>query len=413
MTQKLRCFLLSLCWLGGATVAHAQTNFRPGYVLPLTGDTLRGEVDSREGRTNAQRCRFRATAQAEVTTYQPADLRGYGLPLEQRHYRSLPVTIAPAPVRSYFLEVLVDGPAKLYFLRDAEQHESFYVESPKQPLTLLEHSKTIVQGNGIAKIEEKNLYRNTLAAALAGCVQAQSKLPNLPFQESALRQVVNLYNQCVGYAAPQAKFAGVPTHATIGIMAAVSGQRLYFDGFPFASDITSQQTGFAIGPVLHVSSSRVSQRLSLVVALLYEPEKYEVGPSRNPYASPDARVRFDLAYLRLPVMVRYTYPRGKIVPIAEAGFTIAYAVKTDVSSGAIVNGRYTAFSSSVTELLANSMRSTQVAFGAGLGLRTHVAGGRAIALLARAERSNGFTNSNDTGTSTAHLYGVLTFDLTK
>lgn len=413
MTKFYALLLVAGALLCGARPSQAQTNFRPGYVLPLTGDTLRGEVDSREGRVNAQRCRFRATAQAEMVTYRPAELRGYGLPLENRHYRSLPIVVAPAPAQPFFLEVLVDGPASLYFLRDVEQHESFYVASPKLPLALLEHSRTIVQENALAHVEENNRYRNTLAVALAGCPEVQSKLPALPFQEGALRKAVVAYNSCAGYQAPQPKFSQPPTHATIGVMAGVAQHTLYYNGLPFGTDITSQQTGFAFGPTLNVVSSRVSQRLSLAMALLYEPEKYDVGMDSRPPGYDDARIRFDLAYLRLPVMVRYTYPRGKVVPIAEAGFTVAYAIKKDISSGVVVNGQYTAFPGFMTDLLVSNFHPSQVGVGAGLGLSTHTSGGRAVAVLLRAERANGFTNISGVGTSNMHLYGLLTFDLTK
>lgn len=188
-------FLLLSGFLGllAPVRAQAQTNFRQGYVLPLAGDTLRGEVDSRDGRASAQRCRFRATAQSVVVTYLPAELRGYGLTVDNQHYRALTVAAAPQP---YFLEVLVDGPAALYFLRDAQQREFYYVVSPQLPLAPLEHAFVRMVRDGRTYSEEQAPYRNTLVVALAGCPAAQAQLPRLPFQESALRRVVAAYNHC-------------------------------------------------------------------------------------------------------------------------------------------------------------------------------------------------------------------------
>jgi hypothetical protein len=65
-----------------AVSAQAQANFLPGYVVPLAGDTLRGEVDFRDSRANAQRVRFRANKEATVILYAPIELRAYGIPKE-------------------------------------------------------------------------------------------------------------------------------------------------------------------------------------------------------------------------------------------------------------------------------------------------------------------------------------------
>ena len=70
-TFVMNRFYLALLWvavLSGlmSTRLLAQANFQPGYVLPLAGDTLRGEVDLQEGRLNAKACRFRPMAAAEV-----------------------------------------------------------------------------------------------------------------------------------------------------------------------------------------------------------------------------------------------------------------------------------------------------------------------------------------------------------
>ncbi|MFC7667878.1 hypothetical protein ACFQT0_11120 [Hymenobacter humi] len=254
-------FLLSF-----AHDAQAQTNFRPGYVLPLAGDTLHGEVDSREGRLNAQRARFRTSAEAPVTTYSPAELKGYGLTAENRHYRSLPVAVGGAASKPYFLEILVDGPASLFFMRDSEQREMYYVASAKLPLAPLEHGMQQEVKNGQTYMREQKTYRNMLAAALAGCPVVQGQLPRLPFQENALRKIVSLYNSdCAGYQPLRPQPGATTTHVTWGLMAGAVQHRLSYTGFPYKDGETTHQThsGLAVGPVFQVSSSRVSQRLSL------------------------------------------------------------------------------------------------------------------------------------------------------
>lgn len=407
------CCLLSLLFVSRG---HAQTNFRPGYVLPLTGDTLRGEVDLRDNRVSAQRCRFRANAEATVTTYTPAELRGYGLKADHKQYRAFSVSSAPTAPQLYFLEILVDGPAALYFLRDAQQNESFYVVSPNTALTQLERTTARVVRNGQIYSEQNNLYRTTLVAALAGCPQAQSQLPNLLFQESSLRKVVAQYNSCQGY---QALSSGLPpvaaSRAAFGFMGGVAQQSLTYNGYPYElTTAVGRNTGYIIGPFVRFNAGRLSQKVSVVLAILYEPEKFELEKANMYYGASTGvvtRSKFDLTYLRLPIIFRYTYPRGKVSPLAELGLTIAYALKTDNTTEQATSGGY--FMKPQPLLASNAFRSFQLGLGGGLGLSTRMVNGRSVALLARAEVSNGFSGASAIGTYVVHLYGLLSIDLTK
>lgn len=419
MTTKNRGSILVLMgWLGLLTAApvRAQTNFRPGYVLPLTGDTLRGEVDARDGRASAERCRFRAAPQAEAVSYLPAMLRGYGLPAEGKHYRALVLPTVPgAASQAYFLEVLADGPAALYFLRDGQQHEFFYVASPQLPLARLDHARVRVVREGRTYTEEQSPYRATLSTALAGCAAAQTLLPNLPFQESALRRVVALYNACQGQPAPALRPGAAAARVTLGLLAGGALQRLHYSGVPYGpqSTTTVGHAGYAVGPTATFHLDRQSRKLSASLALLYEPNKYDLL-AHSDYAGQRGadltETHFDLAYLRLPLLFRYTYPRGRFAPLAEAGFTVAYAVKQANTYNSVYSGGQ---ASPRQELLGKAFRPLELGLGAGLGLGTHAADGRALALLVRAEISNGFSDAIGIGTTVFRLYGLLSYDLTK
>ncbi|WP_167851958.1 hypothetical protein [Hymenobacter elongatus] len=107
--------LLAVPLVALSSVAFAQSDFRPGYVVPTTGDTLRGEVDYRGEQRQAILCRFRAAANGAEVAYTPAQLRGYGL-AQGQHYHS---QLLPGAVPQYvFLEVLALGTLALYHHAD-------------------------------------------------------------------------------------------------------------------------------------------------------------------------------------------------------------------------------------------------------------------------------------------------------
>lgn len=98
-------------------------------------------------------------------------------------------------------------------------------------------------------------------------------------------------------------------------------------------------------------------------------------------------------------------------PLAEFGFSGSYALKTD---NAVEQTTATGYYRKPYPLLTGEMfRSLQLGIGAGVGVSTRTASGRAVALLIRAEETNGFSNITGTGNSVLHLYGLLSYELTK
>ena len=93
MFKRLGALLLPLLAVSGE--ALAQTDFRPGYIIQLAGDTVRGEIDNRSAVRNATECRFR---QGTVRELAPAELLGYGL-TGTKVYRTRTVTVPDSAAR--------------------------------------------------------------------------------------------------------------------------------------------------------------------------------------------------------------------------------------------------------------------------------------------------------------------------
>ena len=88
-----------------AVTAFGQKNFRPGYILK-DADTLRGNVQYREGSASFGKCTFQAAGQAEAITYAPTEIKGFGY--ETRHFKSVVIRH-----EFQFVEIIVQGRANL------------------------------------------------------------------------------------------------------------------------------------------------------------------------------------------------------------------------------------------------------------------------------------------------------------
>ena len=110
-TLTLRTFIFLVVFLTAGTL-FAQTNFKSGYVIKLSGDTIFGEIDYRNDVRMAKKCSFRSNANAPVIDYKPEDIFGYHF-TDSKYFVSEVVN-----GQRYFLEFLIKGKINIYDLKD-------------------------------------------------------------------------------------------------------------------------------------------------------------------------------------------------------------------------------------------------------------------------------------------------------
>ena len=406
----------SLFVLLGLARAHAQADFRPGYVVVPSGDTLRGLADYRGAARSARLCQFRATAQAPVTTYSPGELRGYGFP-GVRAYRScltpLPDTLglAQAP-RVYFLEVLATGPASLYARRDRGDATYYYLQkgpAATAPVKKLEYRRVEVEVEGRKVFREINTFRNTLSEAFADCPSLSLDVLRTEYLLAPLIRLVNRYNACVQ---PQ----GSPTlirkksRLSVGLLAGAITSKLAFDGSTAqASRSYTDGPSFEAGLALQFVSPALNEKLMLRLEALYERQSYtDEYRYVSPYFS-DAteQDRIRVTYLRLPLVLRYTVPRRGSRPFVEAGVVTNKALSTQAE----YRVQYTATMpyDDWASFGVGNQRNIELGFLAGVGVQLPFGASRPVSLLGRAEWSNSVIR----GASVLRYQLLLGINLTK
>ena len=407
--------------LAGATSAHAQAGFRAGYVVPLTGDTLRGQVQEMGALRNTLACRFRLAPAAAITDYTPADLRAYGLAglarYETRRVPPADSTQGPAP-RRLFVEVLVSGPAQLYSCRDVPGRTRYLlaVGGPEARLRELAERRVRTFANGSEVYETRALYRDTLAAALRACPAVQVQLPRLTFQQAALARVVAGYNACLGGAvaaptAPGTRRRG-PVLSLLGGYQHGALSPGSSSGF-FSVAPTLQQSSLVGGLALSFTLPQTRRAATLRIEAQYAHEVY-AGTRPNPMPTANAQVygyQFDLTYLHAPMLLRYTLLRSpRLRPFVEAGvvYSRLLAIKSDsyIQTGTTSPARQPYFQD-------GDAQYNQVGLVGGVGVSAPVLGERRLALLGRVSTSNGPSYYVEVTTPITYLSVLLSLDLTR
>jgi hypothetical protein len=126
--MKSYLFIFFLCLID-SELAFSQSDFRPGYIIQLNGDTVYGEIDYRGDLQMGKKCSFRPEKEETVTVYTPGDIAAFRF-TDSKFFVSKNVKGA-----NYFLEFLINGKINIYYLRD-EVKEYYFLE--KQGLDIVE-----------------------------------------------------------------------------------------------------------------------------------------------------------------------------------------------------------------------------------------------------------------------------------
>ncbi|GAB2848106.1 porin family protein [Hymenobacter ruber] len=431
MPSKLFYLLLSICWLGCTTVVQAQSDFRTGYILPLKGDTVRGLADYRGGVRSAELCRFRPTAGAEVVSYTAAQLRGYGF-ASGRHYRTQLLAAidsvqyqATPPPRLVFMEVLASGPLNLYQMRSHTGVDRFFVASAtpdaSRPITELIPRRNPGSDYLTRAYLRAGLYRGVLTGLMADCPAVQIAVASVPFTASALTGIVQRYNACrtpAGAPAPMRSMARSGERVRLGVVAGMETSRLSVTGASFLEKGNFVSTRPVVGLGLTVPFASISEKLSLRAEMLVENQRYSdafigginYGPSTY------EQVRLNLTYLRVPLLLRYTYPTGKVRPFAQAGVSYAQRLRFDTAvqlGRANSAGTVEYDTAKPLEDAAGSLMSYEIGLAGSLGALLPAIAGRTLALELRAESSSGLINASGIKSSQQRYFALLSYGLTK
>lgn len=378
--------LLSLLLLWSAGSVRGQKNFQPGYVVRPAGDTLRGEVDARGAQRMQRQCSFRAAPAGPVTDYAPAELRGYGV-RDAARYESgqfLPAATGnPAtPAEPLFLQVLAAGRATLYTFTDESQRVRYGFRQAPGPATELVRRTRLVTTNGTTVQEELYPFRQVLSLAFADCPAVQAQLVNAELSDAQLTALFTRYNTCGAAPAGPATTAGRRSTAGVGPVLGIQTARATLnDGEP----VTLRSAGrpvLGVGVLFHPAT--FNPKLALRLEVLYQPQRLEADYQRVyttlPILPGYRTAVVQVSSLRVPLLLRYTWPTGKLRPYVQAGGELAVLLSREAvvrTSNVQPNGPRGATSTDI------ALRSGGFGLAAGAGVLVPLGAAGALQIEAR------------------------------
>lgn len=157
-----------------------------GYIITLSGDTLRGKIKSIGDIENQSKIRFYAQPK-QKTVYTPFDAKGYTLIIDNKEYEYIFFSRNPHPI---FMIKWVDGPVKLY----ARYYQNFQGAALPYYYTQRNDGPIVEFGTFNAGIGSDN-FKASASQFFSDCPEILRKITNKEYKLKDIKTVFEKYNQ--------------------------------------------------------------------------------------------------------------------------------------------------------------------------------------------------------------------------
>ncbi len=323
--------LLSIFLLFAAvSMIQGQSDFRPGYIITNSQDTIYGQVDYRGDIRNMRICTFISEGQTTEKKYYPGDIYGYRFGEKGKFYISR--FIDTDVVRdTVFVEFLLKGIKNLYYYEEPE-YVTYLIEQEDGETYELTNKEVISEHQGKVYSTKSQRYKGVLKYAFADAPEINSRISSASYTHESLIKVAKQYHdyvcdgeQCVIYEKNVRK-GELNVIPLIGY--SISGFKpktsAIPDGFSF-----DNSTSVAFGLGIDWKAAWLNEKLSIFSSLIFSDDQY-TGTHDN--------YRWDRTYkahsstMSLNLALKYTYPKGKIQPTLYAGAVTVFELDNELTS---------------------------------------------------------------------------------
>jgi hypothetical protein len=378
MKKKLYslCAILFLVLSG-----YAQQNYLPGFVVKLKGDTLRGLINYQNSEKNPLNIYFRIDMDHAPDIMSPQEVQSFmvanenyisaTVSINEGYYRTEDLGVSPEVqlgTATVFLQSLVRGGKSLYYLKDSEGREQFYVELDNRYELLIYHKylKNLSGSGDIAgakSLAEDKRYIGQLSYYLKDCPDIQSGLRNLEYSKQGMVKLFKQYYKCTDANVEYEKKSD-ETRAEFGFFAGLSLTALKFEGPESFNEVTQADFpvsyNMALGVSFNKKLARNLGRFSVHNEIIFS--SYKTSTVYTEYSSENRYVNNNLSiggtYIKLNNMFQYSFPVKAVSIMLRMGISngwnlheinenivesVFYSTKTTVTEPALEGTKKYAF----------------------------------------------------------------------
>ena len=285
----------------------AQTDFRAGYVIENTGDSIFGQIDYRGDLIMSHLCKFKSQNGA-ITEYYPGEISSYRFN-DGKYYQSRKVN-----GKEVFLEFLIKGEVNIYYLRD-ELGDHYYIDKENERLSELPFEEGLTyEGNKQVEYETKD-HVGILTYYMQDAFEFIPRIRSIrkPGHKNLIALAEDYHNlvcedeQCIIYEKKPSWFK-INIEVLAGALTAGNNNKNYFQG----------------GVLAHLWVPRTNEKVYVKTGLLYSPREITVDQDQQ---------------LSAPLHIGYMAPKTyRLRPSISMGLiSPSYSVGLSVRVGKHIN----------------------------------------------------------------------------
>jgi hypothetical protein len=394
----------------------AQGNFISCSAIDVNGDTLKGSIDYRNWEKNPETISFIKAGELNAINLNPLDVKSFkvkgdyyvsGMVLTESSSNSTndldynPQLITTTD--TVFLMVLFEGKKGLYYLKNAQGIENYYIKN-NDDFELLVY-KAYFKDIDLDKVKVENKkFVGQLLLYLNDWEQASEIVHKALYTQKSLASIFQKYYEAKA-AQPQFVFKPEKTANHYGLMAGMAISNLEFSSVDYPSLEKTKfdpHTSFAIGAYIDFPLPRNLARWSIKTDLLITSYKFNGEyldmVNENNYTKTDTYIKF--SYLKIMPMLRYKHKVSDLHLFANMGPSIGLA--TTYSAYRNVETKFYEYSDYKSLQLFNPPKKMEFSVGLGAGVIF-----RQFLFEARLEKGNGISNYMGTSSRTTRYYFLL------
>lgn len=289
--------LKSLILLGlilSTVILNAQTDFRPGYIIKTSEDTIFGQIDYRGDLLMSRVCKFKEKDNA-IKDYSPNDISAFRF-IDSKYYISKKIN-----GKIEFLEFLIKGKLNIYYMRD-ENGDHYYLDKDDVQLTEILYDEGVKYIGDRKVFYESKKHIGLLYYYMKDAPKLQSEINRIrkPEHQNLIKIAKDYHNtvcdgeKCIIYE---------KSALLIKILPELIGGVIKYSNVEDLDDKLYLHTGF-IG---HIWMPRSSEKMYFRTGVLFSQLDID-GNKRN--------------FFKIPCQMEYIYPKSFIRPRIAYGLNL-------------------------------------------------------------------------------------------
>jgi hypothetical protein len=327
--------------------SFSQTNYKPGYVVKLGGDTLHGFIDYKEWGNNPKAINFKySTDKGAAMSFSTTDAQAFGV-TGLEHYRRFVLPISQDEVEvsklpkaldttstigTVFLKVVTDGKNLTMFNYTDGIKSRFYIleKSGSQPQELIYHA--YYSSEESAYVKYVTTYRGQLEDMAQRYAvktsQLDQKVLEAKYTESDLKKIVRMINGPSSQQSPDQSLGGSRWFVGLG----VNASSLKYKNIPGTpSQPTTTISSSSIFPQLSAGidffPNKSVQQLIIRLEFSFTTNSYNLSGA-NPQSTPSSQTilnfkQYDPSFAPQIIFNAYNTPQLKVFAGVGAAFNFS------------------------------------------------------------------------------------------